>query len=631
MQKVKEKNKKRKWFETKTDVRVFIRSVIELVIIGLVVFMLIRLFRSQNEYAHFDRNDDNTVTGKDNGFICISYLGIDRSGTDTLVSVKNYEKQLSALKALGYVTITQQDIIDYYEKGEALPEKALFLVFEDGRVDTALYSQPALEQNNYIATMLSYADNLTIKDSKKLSSKDLVKLEKSSYWENGTNGYRLSYINVFDRYGRFLGEMDSLEYNSVKKYLGREYNHYLMDYYRDEDYMPLETYDGMKERISYDYELMKETYTKELGYVPGLYILMHSNTDMFGNNVRVSEVNRENMENLFSLNINREGYSVNTIDTDMFDLTRLQAQPYWTVNHLLMRIWDDLDESEKSNIMFVKGDKARADLWDTQAGVSEFEDNEIYLVSLPDGRGLLSLKDSSEYKDVKVETSLTGNYCGDQSIILRSDGNSDSGIKITFRIRDMIVSDNGTEIAKVNLDEIMGTEYVSVEEDERNSLAGEYKMRSGSAETWEEGMAYSMEGKEISEQAVRTVKDGADPYVPVIETHIPAKWDVVIKLKEDKLNISVNGYEALKDRKINTLSAGAVKLESAVLQEKEYNQRNISDDVYEGHYGDLVITSLASEDNDTVLYDNRLHGKEYAGHSLAVWWNKTIDWFVENL
>ena len=425
--------------------------------------------------------------------------------------------------------------------------------------------------------------------------------------------------------------MDSLEYNSIKQYLGREYNHYLMDYYRDENYMPVESYNAMRERISYDYELMQDTYLRGLGYVPKLYAIMHSNTDMFGNNVRVSEVNKENMEKLFALNINREGFAVNTIDSDMFDLTRLQTQPYWSVNHLLMRIWDDLDDSNKGNIKFVKGDRTRGDNWDTQVGVSEFEENEIFLVTLPDSRGLIALKDSSSYKDIKVETTLTGNYCGDQSIILRSDGNSDSGIKITFRLKDMIVSENGIEIAKIDLDEIMEVRYDSIEEDKRNSLAGEYKMRSDSARTWEESMAYSMEEKETAEQEVQTVADGAQPYIPTIEAHIPAKWEVIINLKDDKLNVSVNGYEALVNCTVNTRSEGCVKLEAAVLPEIEYRQRNIVDDVYESRYEDLVITSLAQNNYDTVLYDNRLHGEEHAIHSVATWWNRIIDWFVENL
>mgnify|MGYP001104356921 FL=1 len=308
---------------------------------------------------------------------------------------------------------------------------------------------------NYKASICSYGSNLNSKDSKMLKGDDLLALEKSSFWENGLNGYRLSYINVFDRYDRFLGEMDSLEYNAVKNYLGREYNHYLMDYLRDENDMPIESYSAMKERISYDYELMAKVYTDELGYVPGLYILMHSNTDMFGNNRRVSEVNEENMTRLFAMNINREGFALNTADSDIYDLTRMQSQAYWSTNHFLMRIWDDLDEEDRADIQFVTGEKERADYWNTDVGIAEFERNVIYLTSLPKGRGVLSLKGSDTYKDVEVSATLTGNYCGEQTIYLRGREDTDEKIGITVCEKELIVSQSGKELARVDLDELM--------------------------------------------------------------------------------------------------------------------------------------------------------------------------------
>lgn len=395
--------------------------------------------------------------------------------------------------------------------------------------------------------------------------------------------------------------------------------------------MPIESYDEMKERISYDYKLMEDSYMKALGYVPSLYVLMHSNTDMFGNNIRVSEVNEENMENLFSLNINREGFAVNTINVDMFDLTRLQSQAYWSVNHLLMRIWDDLDDSNKGTIQFIKGDERRGAYWDTEAGAAEFDENIIYLVSLPRGHGLLSLKNSGDYKDIKVETTLTGNYCGDQSIILRSDEKPESGIRITFRLKEMIVSDHGKEIARVDLDELMGVKYKSVDEDKRDSLAKEYDVRSDSAETWEESMAYRMEKKELSKQKAETVEDGAEPYIPVIEAFKPGEWKVVISLKGDRLDISVNGHDALQNCQVNTLSPGSVHLESAVLPEESYRQRNITDDVFEGRYKDLKISSLEDGQDELVLYDDCLHGTDKASNGIITLWNRVINWFVVNL
>ena len=619
-----------KWIESKTDVYKLFRSICEAVVVIAVIVVLLKVFLVSNRYEPYDAGNPAVVSGEDKGFLCISYFGIDRNGTDTLVSTTDLQEQLQALHNSGYVTITQQDVIDYYEKGKALPDKALLLVFEDGRTDTAIFSQPILERENYKASMCSYGSNLSSRDSKMLKGKDLLNLEENSFWENGTNGYRLSYINVFDRYHTFLGEMNSLEYNAVKAYLGREYNHYLMDYLRDENYMPIESYSTMRERISYDYELMEKTYMEQLGYVPRLYILMHSNTDMFGNNKRVSEVNEENMTRLFAMNINREGFALNTAESDIYDLTRLQSQAYWSTNHLLMRIWDDLEEADKCNIRFVTGEKSRRAYWDTRVGASEFKQNVIYLTSLPDGRGLLVLKDSDMYQDVAVSVTLTGNYGGEQTIYLRQQEDSGENIGVTFCEKELVVTQAGEELARINLDELMQVTYLSVEEDKRDALAKEYEVRADNARTLEESWAYDLEKAEVEKQEAATVEDGAEPYIPVIEANQAGEWEVTIKLQENKLRVTVNDFVALEDLEVSLTDAGKVLLEAKTLEEEEYRQRNLTDDVYEGRFEDLVIQDL-SQDTPEVLYDNCLHGFEKVKYVVGGYWTRIVNWFITNL
>ena len=98
--------------------------------------------------------------------------------------------------------------------------------------------------------MLTYPDKFEKKDIKFLMPEEIIELEKTTFWEMGTNGYRLAFINVFDRYNNNLGQLEPLEHASVSSYLGRKYNHYLMDYIRDEYGIPKESYTKMKERIS---------------------------------------------------------------------------------------------------------------------------------------------------------------------------------------------------------------------------------------------------------------------------------------------------------------------------------------------------------------------------------------------
>ena len=101
-------------------------------------------------------------------------------------------------------------------------EKSLFLIFEDGRTDTAIFSQKITEEYNYKSTILTYADKFEKEDPKFLKPDELKEMEESTYWELGTNGYRLEYINVFDKEHKFLGRMTSLDFSEVASNIRRD-------------------------------------------------------------------------------------------------------------------------------------------------------------------------------------------------------------------------------------------------------------------------------------------------------------------------------------------------------------------------------------------------------------------------
>lgn len=78
-----------------------------------------------------------------------------------------------------------------------------------------------------------------------------------------------------------------------------------MDYIRDENRIPVESDKAMESRITQDYHFMEQIYSEEVGTVPELYCLMHSNTGRYGNTTSVSQVNGDNIEELFEMNFNR--------------------------------------------------------------------------------------------------------------------------------------------------------------------------------------------------------------------------------------------------------------------------------------------------------------------------------------
>lgn len=165
--------------------------------------------------------------------------------------------------------------MDYYKLGKPLPPKALFLSFEDGRNDSSLFAQPLLEKYNYKATILSYANKVGSNESKFLQPKDMLSMMKNGYWELGSNGYRLSYINIFDKEGKLIGVKEENEFKDRAN--TSYYTHYLMDFIRDESLVPAEHRDEMEARINADYKSMKEIYNKTLGFVPNVYMIMHAN------------------------------------------------------------------------------------------------------------------------------------------------------------------------------------------------------------------------------------------------------------------------------------------------------------------------------------------------------------------
>ncbi|MDD6629017.1 MAG: glycoside hydrolase [Lachnospiraceae bacterium] len=555
-----------------------VRSIAEgILLIGLLVLIICAVHTFDSYEPYEETWVEMATDEEDTGFIALSYFGVDRNETKNLISTERLQEHMDALSASGYVTITQQDILDYYKEGKKLPKKSLFLMFEDGRRDTAIFAQKVTEKYNYISTILTYAQKFETGDSKFLMPDDLEELKNGTFCELGTNGYRLEYINVYDRYDRFLGNLNTLEYAHVQPYLGRKYNHYLMDYIRDEYEIPRESYEQMKARIDYDYDEMERIYTEELGDMPGLYVLMHSNTGMFGENEKVSAVNQARIYELFTMNFNREGYALNTRESSLYDLTRMQPQSYWHANHLLMRILDDTDQE----MTWVDGDIKRKSNWDELDGKAEFQDNEIYLTCEPESVGTLRLRGSEEYQDVIINTRLTGNKLGIQSVYVRADENHEHGICVKIENNELYILDGKKQICHKNLDKLTRVEPVSVEE--------------GAAE---------------------------------INLNDPADRQLSISVKGNLLTVSVDGYAAVRDEEISTTEAGYIFVQSGWGGEA-YSQRNLTDDVYDGVFVDFEVTENRGTDKETVLYDNKLHGLEWLADESGRIWDRIANWFID--
>lgn len=579
------------WVARKNRKKV-VRCVLESVALVLLLAAIIRALVSFSAYEPYDAEKVEMASEKeDTGFIALSYFGVDRNETKTLVSTDRLREHMDALSASGYVTISQQDILDYYRKGKALPKKSLFLMFEDGRRDTAIFAQKVTEEYNYLSTILTYADKFEAKDAKFLMPDDLKELEDGSFCELGTNGYRLEYINVYDRYDRFLGSLNTLEYAHIQPYLGRKYNHYLMDYVRDEYGIPRESYEQMKERIDFDYDGMDRIYTQELGKLPQLYVLMHSNTGMFGENEKVSAAN--------------------------------QPQSYWHANHLLMRIWDDT----RQDMAWADGDKKRKADWEELNGRSEFQDNEIYLTCEPESVGTLRLSQSRDYQDVTVDAGLKGNKLGVQALYLRADEKLRSGICVRVENDELFITDNGKEICHERLEDITGKKKVSIEEDDLEAQIAEKELEVQYAATVQKGKDAAVELAVLKDQTPGTVEEGAQEYRAALNLNDPGDRQLHVEVRGACLSVAVDGFYAVKNQTIETTDPGYLHLQSGWGGEA-YSQRNLTDDVYDGVFVDVRVTENTGAEKEVVLYDNMLHGWDLFCFRLEALWKNVLNWFI---
>ena len=528
------------------------------------------------------------------------------------------------------MTISQQDVLDYYREGKKLPERSLFLMFEDGRRDTAIFAQEIMEDLNFKATMMTYPEKFAKKDTKFLSPKDLHEMESSTFWEMGSNGYRLAYINVFDRYDDFLGELDPLRFDMVRGCLGRRYNHYLMDYIRDKDGVPTESERQMERRVAYDYARLRDIYGEELGYVPKAHVLMHANTGRFGNNPRVSAVNEREIRDSFPMNFNREGFVLNKRTSSLYDLTRMQPQPYWPINHLLMRINYDTDGA----LSFVEGREEGRRAWELKEGALEAREETLILTTLPEGKALARLADVENLRDLRLEAELEGNAFGSQQIFLRSSADLSDAVCVTLVNDQLVVTEIAggakRELYREKLPVILGEKILSVEEVRKEAKIAENEVFARYAPSPAAANEYMGRANAVRETYAAAVEDGAAPYEGRESFHRRGKCRLVIHLLGDRLSVEVDGHTGPEDLAVSRTERGAVFL-GASWQGEAWSQRNLADDVYDGVFKKVrVLTETGRESKEErVLYTSEYKGWEKAKYRAGEIWDAVLRWFLE--
>lgn len=624
-----------RWLKQKYKVK-HIRIAIQIVLMGLVIYIFMATVVFPPRYqpstlataVNGEGGAAASVSAEASRFICISYSGLTKSTAldSAIVSQRSFAEQLDALRASGYTTISQQDVADYYLYGSPLPEKSMLLLFEDGILDTSTLAQASLEKHNYLATMCTYAANLTDINSKFVTTEGMKRLLANSYWELGTNGYRLSYINIFDRYDNFFGNLNANQFVNINQYLKRDYNHYLMDFYRDEDYLRIESEAELNARFAYDYSQMAYIYESEIGYVPMLYILMHSNTGAFGTNAVASETNRDMLTSIFTMNFNRQGSCLNTRDSSIYDLSRLQVQPFFSTNQLLMRIWDDTGD----DVAFVTGDAEEAANWYQDQGVTEYRQNEIILTTLPYGEGQMTLG-TGLYDDVEVSATLNGNKVGVQSIYLRTDRSRSSGVQVSLENNDLIIRDlsaGGAELHRQNLFTFDGGPFISEQEDELNGLIDYNQMIVYYDEDPQRIAKAEKELERLKTLTAINIEEGGTPYYPDVDIAERDSRQLRIRLVGQRLSVWLDGRAVVENLSVSAQKRGNIALGAGSWWETDqYSQENIVSDVYDARFIDLTVAN--ANDPAQIYYAYRLDDLETLQKRISDMTDTVVNFFLD--
>ena len=123
------------------------------------------------------------------------------------------------------------------------------------------------------------------------------------------------------------------------------------------------------------------------------------------------------------------------------------------------------------------------------------------------------------------------------------------------------------------------------------------------------------------------VASHSDSHVPLATSKKGAYHNLTAKETAAMRKDLAKSYQKLNKYVGNVQVGGKKALESAFCGFGQ-SQHNIADDVYDGAFKDLVINS---PDGEIVYYDNRLHGWELVSYHWKHFWNKVIDWFINNL
>ena len=350
-----------------------LRTVIEIIVLGaLVAWAGMLLFKKETP-----PEPEKSEWYRRNGFVALSYKGIIRKDSQEGISISAFDEQMKALHDLGFTTISLEDVENFYYHNKQLPERALLLMFEGGRKDSAIFTHPTLVKYGFKAVMFVESDLVAQNSRFFIGQSELQALAKNPFWEIGSMGYKLRYINHRPD--------DS-------------YSFYLMEYYRDLDKNILEKKEDYAARVREDYSLAVDPLVSLLGVAPRAYLLVPANTLWESRDSFVQQTNLDLFKKYFKMAFTKEGSCYNSYKLTPWQLTRMQVKHDWTVNKLLREIQFWMPPEEGLNLI----DNQTEDMWQVLSGAAYVDGKTLKLTSSAEKEAMASLKVSENWSNTEV-------------------------------------------------------------------------------------------------------------------------------------------------------------------------------------------------------------------------------------
>lgn len=366
---------------------------VQLTLMAVAAFFAVRMLVERGNPKPYSKD----IWADRKGFAAISFGGLSREDDGKrLVTRERFARHLEALSEAGFTAIGVDEIEDFYYRGASLPSKALFIMFEGGRKDSAIFGQEALWKTGMRATMFVQTSLNSRWQRTYLNRPQIATLGKSAFWDVGCSGHEL--------------HLDDADPDS-----GAPPPYFMVDYRRDGDGRPVEDLAEYAKRVDADLSRSADIVRTLADKEPAAFLFQPSNT--LGNSMEpeLSEACGAIIEKRFPLAFTREGPAFNSRAISPHSLTRMRVDPDATPEELVRGIgaWMPSDRD------YVYNPADAGTRWQVETGRAEYGRDSLSLASGADRSGFAWLRGSDTWRNLTLDAGLRRLGGVEQSIYLR--------------------------------------------------------------------------------------------------------------------------------------------------------------------------------------------------------------------